>query len=91
VPPPRLRPPPALSQIARSDPYERALHAYGRSYGDIVRAFRGCFEHPPDVVLHPRGEEELDPSSAAEADFCPRAAVKSLLSAISMVRGRENA
>jgi hypothetical protein len=31
------------------------------------------------------------PSSAAEADFCPRAAVKSLLSAISMVRGRENA
>lgn len=58
--PPRLRPPPALAEIAHTDSYERALHAYGRSYGDIVRAFRGRFEHPPDVVLRPRGEEELE-------------------------------
>ena len=42
------------------DHYERALHGYGRSYRDVVRAFRGRFDHPPDVVAHPRNEEEVD-------------------------------
>ena len=60
LPVPRLRAPPALSEICRDDIYERALHAYGRSYTDIVRAFRGQFEHPPDIVAHPRSEAELE-------------------------------
>ncbi len=47
LPAPRLRPPGSLEPICRSDTYERALHAYGRSYSDIVRAFRGRFDHPP--------------------------------------------
>jgi alkyldihydroxyacetonephosphate synthase len=59
LPSPRLRPPPALEPLCRQDAYERALHSYGRSYSDIVRAFRGRFDHPPDVVAHPRNEEEL--------------------------------
>jgi alkyldihydroxyacetonephosphate synthase len=59
LPAPRLRPPESLAQICFTDPYERALHAYGRSYSDIVRAFRGRFEHPPDVVVRPRTEAEL--------------------------------
>ena len=45
--------------ICRSDDYDRALHSYGRSYRDIVRAFRGRFDHPPDVVAHPRDEDEV--------------------------------
>ncbi len=57
--PPRLRPPTALEPICRQDPYERALHAYGRSYSDIVRAFRGRFDHLPDIVAHPRSEQDL--------------------------------
>ncbi len=59
LPPVRLRPPPALAPLCTSEPYERALHAYGRSYRDVVRAFRGRFEHPPDLVAHPRDEADV--------------------------------
>ena len=60
LPRPRLQAPSALAPICRSDPYERALHAYGRAYRDVVRAFRGRFDHPPDVVAHPTSEAELE-------------------------------
>jgi alkyldihydroxyacetonephosphate synthase len=60
LPPPRLEPPPALAGICRSDTYERAAHAYGRSYRDVVRAFRGRFDHPPDVVACPTDEAEIE-------------------------------
>jgi alkyldihydroxyacetonephosphate synthase len=60
LPAPRLPAPAGLAEICFSDTYERALHAYGRSYSDIVRAFRGRFDHPPDVVAHPRSEQDLD-------------------------------
>jgi alkyldihydroxyacetonephosphate synthase len=59
LPAPRLRPPQALEEICATDDYERALHCYGRSYADVVRGFRGRFEHPPDVVVHPRDETEV--------------------------------
>ncbi len=59
LPAPRLSAPPALATIVRTDRYERALHAYGRSYSDIVRAFRGRFDHVPDLVAHPQNEAEL--------------------------------
>ena len=59
LPPPRLSPPESLASICSSEPYERASHAYGCSYRDIVRAFRGRFDHPPDVVAHPADEEDL--------------------------------
>ncbi len=59
LPPPRLRAADRLTEICSSDVYERALHSYGRAYRDVVRAFRGQFDHPPDVVAHPRDEAEL--------------------------------
>jgi alkyldihydroxyacetonephosphate synthase len=59
LPPPRLKVPPSLAAICSSDDYERCLHAYGRSYADIFRAFRGRFEHLPDVVARPRSEREV--------------------------------
>jgi alkyldihydroxyacetonephosphate synthase len=59
LPQPRLSPPASLSQICSSSTYERCLHSYGRSYSDIIKAFRGRFDHPPDVVAHPRDETEL--------------------------------
>jgi alkyldihydroxyacetonephosphate synthase len=58
--PARLEPPAALAHICRTEPYERASHAYGKSYRDVVRAFRGRFENPPDVVAHPTDEPELE-------------------------------
>jgi alkyldihydroxyacetonephosphate synthase len=60
LPPPRLTPPGSLSAICATDRYERCLHAYGRSYADVLRAFRGRFAHPPDVVARPRDESELE-------------------------------
>src|SRR5919201_5083366 len=60
LPAPRIAPPASLAGICSSEPYDRALHAYGRSYSDIVRAFRGRFDHPPDVVAHPRDEDEVE-------------------------------
>ena len=40
----------------------RAFHAYGSSYRDVVRAFRGRFDHPPDVVAQPADEAEVEAS-----------------------------
>jgi alkyldihydroxyacetonephosphate synthase len=57
---PRLEPPASLAAICRRDDYERAAHAYGKSYRDVVRAFRGRFDHLPDVVAHPGDEAELE-------------------------------
>jgi alkyldihydroxyacetonephosphate synthase len=60
LPSPRIEPPASLAHICRTDVYERASHAYGRAYRDLVRAFRGRFDHPPDVVAHPGDEHELE-------------------------------
>ena len=60
LPPSRLDPPSSLAHICRSDEYERATHSYGKSYRDVIRAFRGRFEHPPDVVAHPADEADVE-------------------------------
>ncbi len=60
LPPSRLQPPSSLAGICSSSDYERALHSYGRAYGDIIKAFRGRFEHPPDVIARPRDEAGVE-------------------------------
>ena len=57
---PRLEPPGSLAHICRSDGYERATHSYGKSYRDVIRAFRGRFDNPPDVVAHPADEADVE-------------------------------
>jgi alkyldihydroxyacetonephosphate synthase len=59
LPAPRIEPPASLAELCSTDGHGRASHAYGRSYRDIVRAFRGRFDHPPDVVAFPRDEDDL--------------------------------
>ncbi|MGA9858410.1 MAG: FAD-binding oxidoreductase [Solirubrobacteraceae bacterium] len=59
LPTPRLRPPEALAPICEAGPHARARHTYGSSYRDVVRGFRGQFDHPPDLVALPRTEREL--------------------------------
>jgi alkyldihydroxyacetonephosphate synthase len=66
LPRPRLAPPDALAACTTSDTYERACHSYGKSYRDVVRALRGWFPHPPDVVAFPRDEAEI----ARLLDWC---------------------
>jgi len=57
---PRVEVPGALAEIFTADTHARATHALGKSYMDIVRGFRGEFEHPPDAVARPRSEEDLE-------------------------------
>ena len=59
LPRPRVRVPPALAAICTQDGHLRAVHAHGASYGDVVRALRGRFPHPPDAVARPVSEIEL--------------------------------
>ena len=67
MPPGRIAHIPApLEQICRTDRYERALHAYGRSFLDGARMFRGDFRNAPDVVAYPRDEADL----RALLDWC---------------------
>jgi alkyldihydroxyacetonephosphate synthase len=60
LPAPRVLPPSALAAICATDAHARASHALGKSYVDVVRGFRGQFEHPPDFVASPREETEVE-------------------------------
>jgi alkyldihydroxyacetonephosphate synthase len=43
----------------RDDAYERAFHAYGRSYQDLLRLRSGDLSAAPDAVLYPRSTDEV--------------------------------
>ena len=47
---------------------ERILHAGGKGYRDILRAFRLDFAHAPDVVLHPETDDDVH----AAFELCAR-------------------
>jgi alkyldihydroxyacetonephosphate synthase len=57
---PRVEVPAALAEICSASDHERASHALGKSYVDVVRGFRGDFEHPPDFVARPRDERDVE-------------------------------
>ena len=59
LPTPRVTPPTSLAEICSVDLADRAGHAYGKSFRDIVRAHRGQLDHPPDVVAFPRDERDV--------------------------------
>ena len=57
---PRVSPPAALKEICSADDHDRAVHTYGRSFRDRVRAFNADFPNPVDLVAHPRDEAEVE-------------------------------
>ena len=57
---PRITPPSALANICASEDHDRAVHTYGRSFRDRIRAFNLDFPNPPDVVARPRNEQEVE-------------------------------
>ncbi len=63
---PRVPRPAALATIVTDDPHERARHSFGRSYRDLVRAFRRDFGHAPDWVAFPESEQDV----TAVLDWC---------------------
>ncbi|MDA8357488.1 MAG: FAD-binding oxidoreductase [Actinomycetota bacterium] len=66
LPAPRIGLPPALAALGSSAPEDRARHAMGCSYADVVRALAGRVEHPPDLVVRPGDEGEV----AAVLEWC---------------------
>src|SRR5690606_7550322 len=71
---PRVTPPDSLAHLCGTDAHDRALHAYGRSYRDVVRGFRGEYPHPPDVVAHPATEADV----VAVLDWCAAAGLAAI-------------
>lgn len=59
-PEPKLSPPASVAAICSAGRHDRAWHAHGQSYRDLVSAFRGQFPHVPDVVARPREEREVE-------------------------------
>lgn len=59
LPDPRIAPPSSLAAICSTDRHERASHTYGKSYRDLVRAFAGRLDHPPDLVARPTTEADV--------------------------------
>jgi alkyldihydroxyacetonephosphate synthase len=59
LPAPRIAPPAELAAICSRTVRDRAIHAHGQSYRDLIRAFRGRFDHVPDVVARPRNETDV--------------------------------
>ncbi len=55
----RLEPPRGLAEICSSSALDRAAHTYGKSFRDVVRAYRRQYPNPPDVVAFPRSEEDV--------------------------------
>lgn len=66
---PRLKAPSGLGDLFSEERHERACHALGKAYRDVVRGFRGEFPSPPDLVALPRDESEIETVLAwAEAE-----------------------
>ena len=59
LPTPRVTVPASLSRFCTSERYDRAAHAYGKSYPDYVRAMHGDYLCAPDFVAYPRDEKEI--------------------------------
>lgn len=75
LPAARIQAPAALAAIASDDREDRAGHAYGKSFRDVVRGFHGELDSPPDLVLFPDDEAQL----AATLDWCADAGVAAVL------------
>jgi alkyldihydroxyacetonephosphate synthase len=56
---PRVTPPRSIAPLFQSDPYERLLHTYGKSYPETVRAYAGDFGDAPDLVAVPHSEADI--------------------------------
>lgn len=57
LPSPRVRLPDSLAASGSDHPSDRARHALGRSYIDLVRGMSGDLPHVPDLVVRPVDEQ----------------------------------
>lgn len=60
LPAPRVEIPDEIGEFSTQDRHNRVFHAHGAAYRDVVRAFRGQIENPPDAVAYPVSEEQIE-------------------------------
>ncbi|MFJ7065731.1 FAD-binding oxidoreductase [Streptomyces sp. NPDC101115] len=56
---PAATPPASLAHLVTADPEERAAHAMGKAYRDVIRALRGRPGRIPDLVARPTGDQDV--------------------------------
>ncbi|MFD7628256.1 FAD-binding oxidoreductase [Streptomyces sp. NPDC059851] len=56
---PAVQPPASLAHLVGADPEDRAAHAMGKAYRDVVRALRGRPGRIPDLVARPTDDREV--------------------------------
>lgn len=59
LPPVEVTVPAALAQLCSTDPGDRAAHAHGKAFRDVVRNLHGDLRRPPDVIVRPACEEDI--------------------------------
>jgi alkyldihydroxyacetonephosphate synthase len=88
----RLKAPADLGDLFTDEKYERVSRALGKAYRDVVRGFRGEFEHPPDLVALPRDESEIETvlswAEAEGAAVIPFGGGTSVVGGIEPLRGK---
>src|SRR5690625_4412008 len=68
---PRVRPPAALAELCSDAPADRAGHAHGKAFRDIVRNLRGDLRYGPGGGARPRPEADV----VALLDWCSEGGV----------------
>ncbi len=71
---PRVTPPGPLAGICSTEPFDRAGHALGKSFRDVVRGSYGDLATPPDLVAFPRTEADV----VALLDWCADANIAAI-------------
>jgi alkyldihydroxyacetonephosphate synthase len=60
LPAPRVGVPESLAAFSDASEEVRAQHAYGKSYLDTIRAFRGRYDHAPCFVARARDDADVE-------------------------------
>ncbi|HEY5238110.1 MAG TPA: FAD-binding oxidoreductase [Rhizomicrobium sp.] len=80
------------AENVRDDAYERAFHALGRSYFDLLRLRAGDLHIAPDAVLYPRSTDDvlavLAYASDREIAVVPFGGGTSVVGGVSAARGK---
>ncbi|HWA81523.1 MAG TPA: FAD-binding oxidoreductase [Acetobacteraceae bacterium] len=95
LPAPRVAPPEPLAPICSAEPYDRALHSFGKSYPDTVRGMLGDYAAAPDVVAYPRDEADIarviDWAGGVPATLTPFGGGSSVVGGVEPALGRKGA
>ncbi len=90
---PRLSPPPTLAGLCSLERYDRAAHAFGKSYQDTVLGMLNDYGSAPDLVAYPRSEQEvsaiMDWAAGTGAMLVPFGGGSSVVGGVTVAAARE--